>query len=169
MKLSHSVTFQFGLILPQAAATDFVRDVKTSLKKATFIHDLELNPHEAIVSARLPVNAALFGQQTLAFKSRLINSSKGARLEALPIETSEPGWAEVSGEALVSPAPAGSLVEYRFDIAIHLKLPAAEKWGGKALSKMIEFTAQRVLENISSSFPSAVQEAAKEVEAHYIR
>ncbi len=168
MKLAHSVDFSFALNLPPAAAVGFVRDVRASLAHAAFIEDLEVSgAPETVVSARLPVNAALFGQQRLEFRSRLYPTPHGAQLGAIPFETDEPGWAEVSGEAEVSPGPEGAQVEYRFDITIHLRLPKAEKWGGRALTKMIEYTAQRVLETITASFPAAVQEAAREVEAAY--
>lgn len=166
MNLSHSVTFTFDLALSQGVAIDFVRDVKTSLSQADFIEDLQVDA-DGIVRAYLPVNAALFGQQLLEFRSRLIPTAKGAKLEALAITTDEPGWAEVAGEAVVSPRPVGSEVRYQFDITIHLQLPKAERWGGRALTKMIEFTAQRVLERITASFPAAVQRAAQVVEAAF--
>jgi hypothetical protein len=166
MELSHCVSFTFDLALPQIAAVDFVRDVKTSLSHADFIENLQVDD-SGTVSAYLPVNAALFGQQLLEFKSRLSPTVKGAQLTSLPLQTDELGWAEVSGEAVVSPRPIGSEVKYHFDITIHLRLPQAEKWGGRALTKMIEFTAQRVLENITSSFPKAVQRAAQQVEAAF--
>jgi hypothetical protein len=165
MQLTHAVDFTFALTLSQAAAVDFVRDVKTSLSKASFIEDLEVLQN--IVTASLPVNAALFGQQLLHFRSKLVPTLKGARLEPLPLETDQVGWAEVAGEAFVKPLPQGSEVTYHFDITIHLLLPKAEKWGGKALTRMIEFTAHHVLETITSGFPKAVQEAAKEVEKAY--
>lgn len=165
MDLSHAVSFTFDLSLPPAAAVRFVRDAGASLSKADFIENLEVK--DGVVTAHLPVNAALFGQQRLEFRSRLHPTPQGARLEALTLDTDAPGWAEVAGEAKVESAPGGSLVEYSFDITIHLKLPTPEKWGGKALVKMIEFTAQRVLENITASFPAAVQAAAQEVEAAY--
>jgi hypothetical protein len=165
MQLTHAVDFTFALTLSQAAAVDFVRDVKTSLSKASFIEDLEVRQN--IVTASLPVNAALFGQQLLHFRSKLVPTIKGARLEPLPLETDQVGWAEVAGEAFVKPLPQGSEVTYHFDITIHLLLPKAEKWGGKALTRMIEFTANHVLEAITSGFPKAVQEAAKEVEKAY--
>lgn len=172
MKLSHSVSFNFDLILPQAEAILFVRDVSASLKNASFLENLQVDytgqpAEQPIVSANIPVNAALFGQQLLAFESVLEPTPKGASLSSLSVETSEPGWAEVAGEATVYPRLQGSHVQYRFDITIHLHLPKAEKWGGKALTKMIEFTAQKVLENITSQFPCAVQNAAQEVEAAY--
>ena len=165
MNLSHAVSFTFDLNLPPAAAVRFVRDVTLSLSKADFIENLQVTDN--LVNAHLPVNAALFGQQRLEFRSRLHPTKRGARLEALDLETDAPGWAEVSGEAQVGSAPGGSVVEYRFDITIHLKLPTPEKWGGKALVKMIEFTARRVLENITANFPAAVQAAAQEAEAAY--
>lgn len=165
MNLSHAVCFTFDLSLPQTAAIDFVRDVETSLSRATFIRDLVLEGNT--VTANLPVNAALFGQQVLEFRSCLHPTPRGARLEALALETAAPGWAEVSGEAVVLSAPEGSRVSYDFDITIHLRLPKPEKWGGVALTKMIEFTAQRVLEKITADFPSAVQAAATEFEIRY--
>jgi hypothetical protein len=165
MQLTHAVDFTFALALSQAAAVDFVRDVKTSLSKARFIENLEVR--QTIVTASLPVNAALFGQQLLHFRSKLVPTGKGARLEPLPLETDQVGWAEVAGDAFVKPLPQGSEVTYHFDITIHLLLPKAEKWGGKALTRMIEFTAKHVLETITSGFPKAVQEAAKEVEKAY--
>jgi hypothetical protein len=165
MQLTHAVDFTFTLTLSQAAAVSFVQDVKTSLRKASFIENLEVS--ETIVTASLPVNAALFGQQLLHFRSKLVPMVKGARLEPLPLETDQVGWAEVAGEAVVKPLPQGSEVSYHFDITIHLHLPKAEKWGGKALTRMIEFTAKHVLEVITQGFPRAVQEAAKEVEKAY--
>lgn len=165
MQLTHAVDFTFSLTLSQAAAVEFVRDANLSLSKASFIEDLQ--QHDGIVTASLPVNAALFGQQVLHFRSRVVPTMKGARLEPLPLETDQVGWAEVAGEATVKPLPQGSQVTYHFDITIHLRLPKAEKWGGKALTRMIEFTAKHVLETITSGFPQAVQEAAKEVEKAY--
>jgi hypothetical protein len=165
MQLTHAVDFTFSLALSQAAAVEFVRDANLSLSKASFIEDLQ--QHAGIVTASLPVNAALFGQQVLHFRSRVVPTIKGARLEPLSLETDQIGWAEVSGEAVVKPLPQGSQVTYHFDITIHLRLPKAEKWGGKALTRMIEFTAKHVLETITSGFPKAVQEAAKEVEKAY--
>lgn len=168
MDLTHAVRFGFALGLPPAAATAFVRDVRTSLAHASFIEDLSVEGElEPTVSARLPVNAALFGQRRLEFRSRLQRSPHGARLLALPFETDEPGWAEVAGEAEVRPDPAGSWVAYSFDITIHLRLPKAEKWGGQALTKMIHYTAQHVLTSLTAEFPAAVQAAAREVEASY--
>lgn len=165
MRLTHRVTFDFALALDRPSAVAFVRDVERSLSRAEFLHDLRVGP-EGEVRAELPVNAALFGQQRLRFRSRIEPTPQGARLVALPLDDL-PGWARVSGEAQVSPDPRGSRVDYRFDIEILLALPEPERWGGRALSKMIEVTAERVLARISSRFPDAVREAARAHEASF--
>lgn len=166
LKITHSVQFDVDLELSQPEAILFVRDAERSLSQANFIEELEhfCLEGQAHVRARIPVNAALFGQQTLVFESRLEPIPKGARLTGVPLEAYHPGWAEVTGEAIVRPLPEGSHVSYHFDITIHLSLPEPERWGGQALTKMIQFTAQRVLESISAEFPKAVQAAATELE-----
>ncbi len=171
MQISHKVPFEFELNLSKENAIAFVRDVEKSLSKADFIRDLyrytETDLGHDYVTANIPINAAMFGQQKLAFQSLLIPTENGARLQALPLEIPTAGWAEVSGEAVVlnSPTDTSSLVRYDFDITIHLQLPKPEKWGGRALLKMIEFTAQQVLSKVAEEFPRSVQAAAKEVEA----
>ena len=186
MKITHSVGFDFALSLNKGAAVDFVRDAEASLSKVTFIQHLEAFPSvatlegppesargldettsETTVRARIPVNAALFGQQELAFQSLLLPTPRGAVLRSVPLKHLRPGWAEVAGEAEVRPHPGGSHVSYHFDITIHLHLPEPERWGGRALLKMIHFTAERVLSAITAEFPGAVQAAAREVEASY--
>lgn len=166
MNIIHDVGFTFDLALEQSLAVSFVRDVGRSLSRAEFLEELRVTEAEAtLVSASIPVNAALFGQQRLPFTSELLATPSGARLRGLPLPEARPGWAEVSGEALVTPLPGGSRVRYDFRIAIHLDLPEPEKWGGRALLKMIEYTAARVLENITASFPAAVKAAARALEA----
>lgn len=162
MVLSHEVSFALDLDLPPEEARAFVRDVPRSLSRATFLADLQVVASSPlVVAATLPVNAALFGQRELPFRSELRFTEDGARLRGLPIEPEGPGWAEVSGGARVSALPShGSRVEYRFAVTIHLDLPAPEKWGGRALLKMIEFTARSVLEGVMDRFPEAIREAA---------
>lgn len=166
MELSHHITFTFDLALDETHAIDFVQDVARSLSKADFLEDLlvEAAP-EPRVYAAIPVNAALFGQQRLPFESVLVPTSRGAHLRPLPLVDVRPGWAEVAGQAEVTAVPGGSRVTYAFDIAIHLEVPEPEKWGGRALLKMIEYTAGKVLERVCAKFPPAVQAAAREVEA----
>lgn len=169
MTLTHDIAFTFELALEPQLATAFVRDVATSLRRADFLEALEVRPQpgrpEAVVAASLPVNAALFGQQRLPFESVLTPTPTGARLSGLPLAAARPGWAQVSGEADVAPVAGGSRVRYRFEIAIHLDLPEPEKWGGRALLSMIEFTASKVLERVSARFPEAIRAAAREFEA----
>lgn len=165
MRLTHHVTFDFDLALDAPTAIAFVRDAERSLSCAPFLHDLRTTP-AGEVQAALPVNASLFGQQCLRFRSRVDPTPQGARLIGLGLDD-VPGWARVSGEAQVSPQPGGSRVDYRFDIEIHLALPEPERWGGRALTKMIAVTAERVLQRISAQFPSAVGAAAREYEAAF--
>lgn len=166
MDLTHEVSFVLDLEMPPEAARAFVRDVPRSLSQATFLADLQVIRGEPdVVTATLPVNAALFGQRELPFRSELTCTEDGARLTGLPLTPTGPGWAQVSGDARVTPAGEGCRVAYAFRITIHLALPAPEKWGGRALLSMIEFTARNVLEGVMASFPEAVRSAAREVEA----
>jgi hypothetical protein len=188
MKITNTVTFDIHLALEQAAALDFVRDVRQSLANASFLSDLRVSdvPTDIVpaesgtkigaeegqtalqhVQASIVVNAALFGERALSFQSYVCPKAKGATLKALPFDEPKLGWAEVSGEATVHPLPQGSRIGYHFDITIHLDLPEAEKWGGRALSKMIHFTAQRTLERIVNDFPIAIQAAADAMHARY--
>lgn len=166
MDLTHEVSFVLDLDLPAEAAREFVRDVPRSLSQATFLADLQVvEGVPEVVTATLPVNAALFGQRELPFRSELDYTGDGARLTGLPLAPDGPGWAEVSGDARVQARDGGCRVEYRFCITIHLALPAPEKWGGRALLSMIEFTAKSVLQGVMGSFPEAVRSAARELEA----
>lgn len=166
MRLRHQVSFDVMLGLERSVAIPFVRDAYASLSHADFLHALRRTSPSGI-EAELPVNAALFGQQRLRFQSRVVPTPDGARLVGSELQD-EPGWARVSGEAHVSEHPGGCRVDYRFDIEIHLALPEPEKWGGRALMKMIEVTAESVLARISGRFPAAVTDAAREYEAAFV-
>ncbi len=165
MTIDYDVTFSFELPLPLQVALGFVREVKTSLQYAAF-KEIAVTPDPAsehqLVRASLPIDAALFGQHDLSFKSRLMATPRGARLEGLSLAEDKAGWAELSGEAEVSGLPIGSLAYYAFCIVVHLDIPTPETWGGKALSKMIGLTARTVLANVTEGFPQAVQRAAAE-------
>lgn len=163
MRLVRHVEFDVFSTLGRATAVSFVRDVRRSLSHAEFLEQLE-SDDEGIVTAQLPVNAALFGQQKLRFHSRLVPTPTGGVLEGLELDD-VPGWARVSGQAVVAAEPGGSRLRYRFEIEIHLALPEAERWGGRALVKMIEVTADQVLRRIGERFPDAVESAARAYEA----
>lgn len=172
MMLEHQVVFDLELALPRAEALAFVRDVPRSLAKATFLEALTVVPGEPeLVRAALPVNAAFLGQRSLPFESELVVTDAGARLIGRSLDPDGPGWAEVDGEAEVAPLAGaargadGARVRYRFDVRVHLRLPEPERWGGRALLHMIEFTARSVLERVTAQFPAAIQAAAVEAEA----
>jgi hypothetical protein len=161
--LEHAISFEVPLASSPEAALAFVRDVPRSLAYAHFLRDLRVDDGSpAIVHAALPINAALFGQRALPFRSALTVTESGARLEALDVSSAGPGWAEVAGEAHVVRVGDASLVGYRFTIAVHVALPEAERWGGRALTKMIEYTASTVLARVAAAFPEAISRAAQE-------
>ena len=163
--LDHHVDFDLDLTLTPAAALDFVRDVPRSLAHADFLRSLRLEGNDPIVvTAELPVNAALFGQRLLPFRSVLETTPRGARLVGLPLQHDGPGWALVDGDADVEASPTGTRVRYRFHVQVHLTLPEAERWGGRALLRMIEYTAQTVLERVTADFPAALDAAARDAE-----
>lgn len=163
MKIRRNVVFEVPSALDCSSAVTFVRDVERSLAAADFLTALARND-DGVVTAQLPVNAALFGQQRLRFRSRIVPTPSGGRLEGQDLDD-VPGWARVSGEASVVPQPDGCRIDYRFDIEIHLSVPEAERWGGRALTRMIEVTADRVLARIAERFPHAVRESARAYEA----
>lgn len=166
MTLEHHVAFDLDLALPRPEALAFVRDVARSLARATFLENLTVTgQHPALVRATLPVNAALMGQRALPFESELEATPDGARLVGRRLTPSGPGWAEVDGEADVTVVPGGSRVAYRFRVRVHLHLPEPERWGGKALLRMVEFTARSVLERVIAAFPAAVRAAAEDAGA----
>jgi len=162
----HVVRFEVEVELDLDDAIAFARDVSASLSRAAFLRDLTVGPPHGggvgTVTATLPVNAALFGQRDLPFRSRLHLVPAGARLEGLPIDADGPGWAQVSGGVDVTRSPRGSRLSYAFDIRVHVALPEPERWGGQALTKMIAYTASTVLTRVTDAFPAAVADAARD-------
>ena len=163
MKLERHVAFTIPSSLDEETARAFVQDVSESLSHATFLTNLKVS-EEDVVSAHLPVNAALFGQQRLRFRSQLERTPDGGRLHGEDLDDA-PGWARVCGTGVVVPTPTGSRLEYTFDFTIHVALPEGERWGGRALLKMIEVVADNVLRRVTESFPKAVTDAARAYEA----
>jgi hypothetical protein len=165
VKFDHVVSFEVALALAPGEAVDFVRDVGRSLAHARFLRDLRVvEGPTTVVEATLPINAALFGQRDLPFRSVLSETESGARLEGIEVATTGPGWARVSGDAVVRPDGAASVVRYDFLITVYVALPEADRWGARALTRMIEFTASTVLERVTAAFPEAVAQAAREAE-----
>jgi hypothetical protein len=85
--LDHEVAFDLDLALAPTDALEFVRDVPRSLSRADFLRSLHLEGEDpTVVVAELPVNAALFGQRLLPFRSELRRRRPGARLVGLPLD-----------------------------------------------------------------------------------
>jgi hypothetical protein len=162
VEIRHEVSFALALAMSVAEATDFARDVARTLRHADFLADLQVVAGDPpVVSAAIPVSAAMFGQRELPFRSVLVPTPTGARLEGTPLSVDGPGWALVSGEARVSPAgPGRSRIDYGFDITVHLRLPRAQRWGERALTRVIEYTARTVLTQVAGELKRAVARAA---------
>ena len=162
MKLTESLEFGFSSPLQVESALAFVRDVERSLASAHLLDGLEVKPGlPQLVSASLPVNTPLFGRRELPFTSELHYTPDGARLVPISNEVTGRGRAEVGGEARAVPDGAGSRIEYALDLTIYLDLPEAERWGTKALTKMIELTAGSVLRQLGERLRAAVEAAAR--------
>lgn len=166
LKLTERVTFGFEAPLAPEEALAFVRDVGRSLAADDLLDGLQVLPGDpTLVNATLPVATPLFGRRELPFRSALEATPRGARLLPRTVQTDGRGWAEVGGEAVVSPGEGGagadtSRVDYVLDVTIFLDLPAADHWGTRALRRMIELTALSVLKRLVESLPPAVERAA---------
>lgn len=156
--LSRRIAFEVPVALAYDESIDFVRDVRASLAHADFVDDVEVDDR-GTVTASLVVNASMFGQRRLPFVSDLEDTAQGARLRGRALEQSI-GWARVDGSAVVRPTPSASVLAYTFDVDIHLVLPEPERWGGRALLKMVEVTADRVLVRLQEVLPDAIATAA---------
>lgn len=161
MDLSHEISFSLHVGLGPEEATRFVRDVPVSLRRADFLADLQvLTSQPPVVKAAIPVSAALFGQRDLPFTSELHHTTTGARLVPVEQRYAGPGWADVAGEAAVTPDGTGSRLDYAFHITVHVRLPSTDHWGTRALTRMIEYTAVTVLQRVMERLPAAVAAAA---------
>lgn len=168
LELAESIAFAFVTAMPKTAALSFVRSARSSLADAEFLQGFRVNEGErTVVSARLPVHTQFFGRRELPFTSELKAARSGAELKALSAEHPGRGWAEVSGRATVSELgekewnEPSSRIEYELHVRVHLLLPAVERWGGRALLKMVELTGASVLRSLASQFPAAVESAAR--------
>jgi Tfp pilus assembly protein PilO len=166
MKVSHAISASVDLPLSCREAVAFVQSVR-SLSRVRFMQNLQVSPQADGISQRLraeiPVDVPLLGHYDLTFASELVPTARGASLQALPV-SGRKGWAQVSGEAEVAALPGGSRVRYLLAVTLHVDLPEPERWGGRALLKMVELTAQRVVADITAEFPKAVEAAAADAE-----
>jgi hypothetical protein len=138
-------------------AIAFVQNVPISLAHVSFIRNLRLEGSD--IFADLRIDAPIIGEQHLDFHSRFETTDDGARLNAL--ERTGKAWAEVAGQAHVTPDGAASSIRYLLRIVIHLELPVTDRWGGRAFEKMAHATAQRSIERLSLEFPEGVLAAMR--------
>lgn len=162
LTLRERIAFELEVPLAPETALAFVRDVEASLGHAGFLEGLSVEAGApARVRAALPVSTPLFGERRLPFASELHETPAGARLAPLPLDAPARGRAEVGGEAAVAAAADGSRLAYALEVAVHLDLPAADRWGTRALTRMLELTAASVLRGLLAHFPEAVERAAR--------
>jgi carbon monoxide dehydrogenase subunit G len=134
------------------AGIAFIRDVQKSLENVSFIRNLRVEGND--VFAHLRIEVPFLGERLLDFRSTLEPVSDGANLIAQKLEGKF--WAAVNGEGRVTGTGATSSIHYHLRAEVHLELPVAEKWGGRAFAKMAEATAQRTIERMAQEFPIGV-------------
>lgn len=129
----------------------YLSNVQKSLAQVQFIKGLRLEGNQ--VYADLVVEVPVLGTQRLDFHSILEPHSTGANLIAQPLQGK--AWAEVSGQGS---AIQNSRVEihYALQVTVHLELPSADKWGGRAFEKMAQATAKTAIERMTRDFGQGV-------------
>lgn len=141
---------------PPEAALAFLRDPAHSLRALTFLHDLRLDGGQ--VGAVMLVPVPLLGEIRLPFRSEVLDTPTGARLEPWPLQ-GERAWVEVSGDGEVTGEGGMVQLHYALRFRAHVALPAAEKWGGAAFERMAQQAARHTLERLAREFPAGVQAA----------
>jgi hypothetical protein len=134
------------------AAVLYLCDVQKSLAQVPFIKNLRLEQHH--VYADLVVEVPVLGQQRLDFHSILEPHSTGANLIAQALQGK--AWAEVSGQGQAIQTEQRVEIHYALQIIVHLELPTADKWGGRAFEKMAQATAKTAIERMTKEFGQGV-------------
>lgn len=163
IRLTREVRFDIPTQLDAQESLEFLRNPSLALQEVDFLSRVLVHPDKR-VTAELPVNAAFFGKRTVRFDSQVENLPNGARLVSLP-SMDETAVVKVAGQATVGDGAEGSILRYDFQFELIVHVPEPERWGGRALLKMVEFTADRMLEKITAEFPEAVRVAAQRQEA----
>ncbi len=159
--LTERLEFTVATPMAHATALEFVRRAELSLAAANVLEDVHVQPGPpTLLSAYLPISTPLFGRRRLRFVSELVETAAGAALVATEPVTGAQAWADVGGEAVVTPSAAGSDLRYVFDMTVHLDIPDADRWGTKALTRMIELTAGTVLRSLAARLRAGIQTAA---------
>jgi hypothetical protein len=131
----------------------YLTNVQKSLAHVPFIQGLRLIGNQ--VYADLVVDVPVLGQQRLDFHSVLEPHKSGANLIAQPLQGK--AWAEVSGLGSAVQTNQEVEIHYALSIIVHLELPNADKWGGRAFEKMAQATARTAIERMTREFGHGVQ------------
>jgi hypothetical protein len=130
----------------------YLQDVSKSLAGVSFIENLRFESPN--VYADLIVDVPVLGRQHLDFYSILEFHALGANLIAQPRQGR--AWAAVAGQGTVEVNQRIEIL-YALQITVHLELPSAEKWGGRAFEKMAQATAKTAIERMTKEFGLGVQ------------
>jgi hypothetical protein len=130
----------------------YLTDVQKSLAHVPFIDGLRLEQNH--VYADLVVEVPVLGTQRLDFHSVLEPHNTGANLIAQPLQGR--AWAEVSGQGKAIQTNVKVEILYGLQIIVHLELPTADKWGGRAFEKMAQATAKTAIERMTKDFGQGV-------------
>ena len=148
MRFEHD--FSFSLLAPAGEAASLLLAPERVFARLPGIESLTREGDE--LSGRVCGEALLFGRVCFPFKSRLRgDGGSEAVLEPLPLD--EDLWAELSGRGRAE----GGEIRYRVKLVLHAQLPSGEKWGGKALVRMVEAAIRRSLERTLSSLPQRLE------------
>ena len=130
----------------------YLTDVQKSLAHVQFIQGLRLEQNH--IYADLVVDVPVLGTQRLDFHSVLEPHNTGANLIAQPLQGR--AWAEVSGLGSAVEINQRVEIHYALSIVVHLELPSADKWGGRAFEKMVQATAKTAIERMTKDFGQGV-------------
>jgi len=147
MELEHR--FAFRLAAPPEKARDLLFAPERVFSALPGLEGLKREGDR--FKGRLCGEAPIFGKVCFPFESRL-HGRERAELEPIPLEA-ESFWAELGG---VGEAERGEL-RYRVRLVLHAHLPAGEKWGGRALRRMVEAALARNLSRVLASLPERVE------------
>ncbi len=147
MELEHH--FAFRLVAPPEKARDLLFAPERVFSALPGLEGLQRQGDR--FKGRLCGEAPIFGRVCFPFESRLRGRER-AELEPIPLER-ESFWAELGG---VGEAERDEL-RYRVRLVLHARLPAGEKWGGRALRRLVEAALRRNLTRALAALPERVE------------
>ena len=147
MRLERQISFCLRAEDP-AEARSLLAAPERALARLAVFRDLKLM--DGVLSGALAAPFALIGEVRFPFRSRFELDGDSARLEPEPLADRGDAVAELGGSARAK----GDRVCYQAQVALELRLPEGDKWGGRAFRKMAEAafekTLKRTLGEISS-------------------